>query len=551
MRRLILAICLALAGGSGIGLAAHPALAASLCVGSGPGCFPTIQAALNAAHDGDVIQIGPGTFAGGITIDKSVSLVGAGAKTTIISGGGPVVTIGHQGAPPEPTVSVSGVMVTGGTNSVTPAPYSPSGAGILVPFATSGSPSSCSPFNASECLGATVTVSDSIITGNRAIASASTSCGNGCDLTLPLGGGIANFGTMTLLNTTVSNNTVTDNLNPAPLVKLGFGGGIETTVAASLTLRDSTVSGNTVTVTTADPTVLFVGGGGIDGDGKVNLFDTNITGNTVSVTSSNPDSDIFGDAGGLRFTPTASALIQDTTVTGNSVTAIKAGGGTDVGANASAGGIADNGVIQLKDSLVGYNRVSAAITSAATGTNSATDAGGLEVGDPGTAAIANTRFIGNSVTSSDPQGVVNGGADASGGALALFTGQPVTLTDSIVSGNRITSTATIPPGMASVEGAGIFNCNSPVTLRNTTVSDNVGTTNDPSGGTAQGGGVFNANFCANTPPALTLIDSTVTRNRLAGSPGTILQGGGLYTTAPVTLTNTLIAQNTPDQCFGC
>src|SRR3954447_4679336 len=93
MRRLMATLCLALAGGSCLGLAAHPALAASLCVGSSPVCFSTIQAALNAAHNGDVIHIDPGTFAGGLTIANSVKIIGAGAGSTVIQGGGPVVTI--------------------------------------------------------------------------------------------------------------------------------------------------------------------------------------------------------------------------------------------------------------------------------------------------------------------------------------------------------------------------------------------------------------------------------------------------------------------------
>ena len=61
---------------------AHPSRARvdanTLCVG-GPRCFATIQAAVNAASDGDTIKIGPGTFAGGVTIDRSVNLIGATA----------------------------------------------------------------------------------------------------------------------------------------------------------------------------------------------------------------------------------------------------------------------------------------------------------------------------------------------------------------------------------------------------------------------------------------------------------------------------------------
>ena len=50
---------------------------------------------------------------------------------------------------------------------------------------------------------------------------------------------------------------------------------------------------------------------------------------------------------------------------------------------------------------------------------------------------------------------------------------------------------------------------------------------------------------------LTLENASVTRNVLQGSAGISLQGGGLFTTSPVTLTNTQIALNLPDQCVGC
>src|SRR5436190_12514454 len=50
----------------------------TLCVG-GPHCYATVQAALNAAHDGDTVRVGAGTFAGGITITRSVNLVGVAA----------------------------------------------------------------------------------------------------------------------------------------------------------------------------------------------------------------------------------------------------------------------------------------------------------------------------------------------------------------------------------------------------------------------------------------------------------------------------------------
>src|SRR5438552_6047576 len=114
MKRLTLATCLTALGLVGLGVAASPLSAANVCVGGTPKCFPTLQAAVDAAHDGDTIKLGPGTFAGGVTIDVSVELEGAGAESTIINGGGPVLTIGTFGASSEPTVSIEGVTIRGG-----------------------------------------------------------------------------------------------------------------------------------------------------------------------------------------------------------------------------------------------------------------------------------------------------------------------------------------------------------------------------------------------------------------------------------------------------
>ena len=52
----------------------------------GANCLATIQAAVDAAHSGDVIHVGRGSFPGGLTIDKSLTLVGThpGEGNTII-----------------------------------------------------------------------------------------------------------------------------------------------------------------------------------------------------------------------------------------------------------------------------------------------------------------------------------------------------------------------------------------------------------------------------------------------------------------------------------
>src|SRR5436190_22955670 len=84
------------------------AAAATLTVCPSGCAFSQIAPALAAAKNGDTIVIAAGTYTGGLTVDVSVKLIGAGAGQTIISGGGPVVTIGVAGAASEPAVSIDG-----------------------------------------------------------------------------------------------------------------------------------------------------------------------------------------------------------------------------------------------------------------------------------------------------------------------------------------------------------------------------------------------------------------------------------------------------------
>ena len=97
---------------------AEPASAATLTV-CPHGCqFSQIAPAVAAAHNGDVIRIGPGIYAGGI--GSSVQLAGAGPGATRIRGGRHVLTIGMFGASREPTVSISGMTITGGVARSSP-----------------------------------------------------------------------------------------------------------------------------------------------------------------------------------------------------------------------------------------------------------------------------------------------------------------------------------------------------------------------------------------------------------------------------------------------
>lgn len=82
MRRLTRAMVIACL----LGAAANAAADTLTVRQDGSGDFLTIGAAVAAAVAGDLIDIGPGSYFEPVVVDKSISLVGAGAASTIIDG---------------------------------------------------------------------------------------------------------------------------------------------------------------------------------------------------------------------------------------------------------------------------------------------------------------------------------------------------------------------------------------------------------------------------------------------------------------------------------
>jgi len=491
MRRLFLTTCAVAV--ALVSARSGTATAATLCVG-GPGCFSTIQAAVSAAHDGDTIAIAPGTYAGGITIDVDITLLGAGANKTTIEGGGPVLTIGtaQQFPPAEPTVAVRGVTITGGgTTSGFLGDWDAVGGGVEIPPSCTIQPA-CPSFEYGP--GATVTIANTVITGNKVIPTGAIPlCGGPC--AFASGGGIDNAGALTVTNTAVSNNQSGSMGSPT----LGaFAGGIANVRLGTLTLSRSRVTGNRVVVSA--PNGQFAQAGGIQNSGAAKIDHTVVSGNGV-----------------------------DATGVGSEVLAF-------------AGGIDDDGSLTLTNSSVDHNHVAASAPTAV-GALVLTDAGGIEI--DGTATISDSSITHNSATSQAPDGQVV----ATGGGLLAASADGATIQRSLIAHNSISADST--NGSVFVQGGGVTNFGL-LTLDQTRVVANRGASRS-TGAVIQGGGIWNSNFQGGPPttPQLTLTNSEITANTLSASPPATPQGAGLYTTYPVALTRTAIAGNRPDQCFGC
>jgi hypothetical protein len=480
----------------------------TLCVDAKkPGCYDTIQAALGAADDGDTIEIGPGTFAGGVTIEKSVRLVGVSAAASLIEGGGPVVTIGDGTA--GLTVSISRLTITGGVNDSKPeSPFGPGfftgGGGVLIPEA------------ADHTTGATVTISDSVISGNRVTAGPPQPlCGNPCSFAS--GGGIANWGTLTVTHTRIVDNVVGSAPTSGGLATDARGGGIWNGSVGAVTLRRSFVTGNRAAVSA--PSGRFAEGGGINDDGTLTVEDSVVSDNSCDASTAVPNTFPFemqaAVGGGIRITdwPGADATISGTAISGNHAASTNVGGD----ASANSGGLDVDGSLLLVDSRIDRNTVRTSVP-------------------PSSGKLASAAF---------------GGIEVTGAA---------TVRNSSVSGNRVAAVSATGPAIGG--GVGIGNLSGQLTLERALVIGNRGSFEGGValpfvGGGINGGGILSTDFFG-SPPELTLTDSVVTANELTTTTDIAPLGGGIFsanvfTGDPIrfTLTRTVVAGNKPEQCFGC
>jgi len=543
---LLASVGLALLPLAALGVGQGEAAAATLTVCPSGCAFTQVSAAVAAANPGDTVSVAAGSYHGGFAITKNLRLVGAGAGKTAINGGGPVITVGAFGAASEPTVSISGVTVSGGlTSSSDQADVffgDPNvwaiGGGIYVPFAAGFTP------------GATVTISDSVISGNLVSPTSSAPIGPPCPGGLPCpfaeaaGGGIGDEGNVTLVRTTVSNNRALGGTTSD-----AAGAGIWIARGGMLTMGGSSVSGNLAQA--SDPNGRFAEGGGIFAafQATVTISDSRVSGNSTNLTSTFPFDlgggqflELGAHAGGIHMGDAGTLTITDSHIDGNTVSANDPNGQLEV-SDAGLCLCGNFSTLSLRDSSVSGNKLTAVMA-----TNGDlfqdigfTAGGAFEIDGPAT--VSDTQITNNTAVVTGLSGPI-----LTNGTVQGFTTpdtSPGVISDSLISGNAVTANS---PGQVTMMGGGVLD-GGVLVLQDDQIQGNTERANAPSG-TVQGGGIW-AGQLAPFPEELLVKDTAVTLKVLSGSnSSTLLEGGGLFTTIPVTLTDNTITKNTPENCSG-
>ncbi len=270
----------------------------------GPGCgavgnpCATIEYAIeNIAVANDTIHVAAGVYVENITIDKNLTLQGAGAGNTIVDGNATdrVITVTNDAM-----VTLAGMIIQNGHASIGAGIHN-DGSGTVYVYNNTATGNGGGIHNDDE--NETLIINHSTISGNKS---------NGG------GGGIMNYGPLTVTNSTISDNTAGSD-----------GGGIYTEVESdmvTIVVSNSVINGNT---TTSD-------GGGIQNDsgGTVNINNSTISGNTAA-----------GNGGGVGNVNDGGRLnINHSTINDNTASA--------------GGGIyndSDSGIVNVKNTIIAGN----------------------------------------------------------------------------------------------------------------------------------------------------------------------------------------------------
>ena len=316
----------------------------------------TIQNAIDAVGNvtgTTTINLGAGTYTEPVTINKPLTLIGAGAGVTTVSGNNTsrVLDISSSGNVTLDNLTIANGNAaddTGGgirylgtgtlnvTNSSVSGNTAGSSGGIFAVDGTLTLTNSTVSNNTAQFGSGGIFVADGTLTlTNSTVSGNTTQSGSG--------GIFAPGGILTLTNSTVSNNTT----------EFGSGGGIFAT-GGTLTLTNSTVSNNTAqegggiyaadgtatltNSTVSNNTAQFTGGGIFAADGMLNVTNSTVSDNTTQFSgggifagggtatlSNSTVSDNTAQDGGGIFATGGTATLSNSTVSGN--TAGQSGGG--------------------------------------------------------------------------------------------------------------------------------------------------------------------------------------------------------------------------------
>jgi hypothetical protein len=281
-----------------------------------------------------------------------------------------------------------------------------------------------------DSAGTTVNISSCTFTSNQAHSGA----GQGSS-----GGAIENFaGTVTLIDSTLIGNQAiagTATSDTPAFVDTAFGGGISN-LFGSLTILNSTLTGNQASAGNADASASpngFALGGGIENEGTLTLSNSTLAGNQARGAAGMIGGDGLG--GGLDDSFNATATVTDTIFAGNRAQG-GAGAGMTAGGDGYGGGISVgiSTIFGLADSSTLEFTGGSLIGNFAQGGGGNGSGGGAFIGVGSSADFADAIIVLN-VALGGPSGCGGSDGQGNGGGLYVATGASVTLKKSLVIGN--------------------------------------------------------------------------------------------------------------------
>lgn len=547
----------------------------TFCLTSAGAC--TLRAAVaqaNAAQGDDTILLPAGTYLPGreLLIDDSVTLIGAGAASTIIDGGQAHRALRISGPA---TVSISGVTIHNSWALTSDGGAILNGGGVVT--------IDSSAFFGNRAIGggaiinwgsgSLLSVTNSTFEGNHASNGGALENGGGATMQINnctingngasnIGGAIANFGgTLTVTGGMIGGHPATgNNASEGGAISNGGGqesGGVVTLDHTEVWSSHATRAGGAIrnyaqnTVVISSTLVTWNSsdqyGGGIHNDGELTILNSRLFHNQatsaggaifnqgqLTVRSSQiggPETGIINRAttgAGIMTGGSGTALVDATTIIGNI-------------AEAGGGGIANWGSGTL--SIIGGSVISANVALTPNPDNPA-GGGGLRNYDSGRVTIAASAMLGNradygGAIHNSAAGVIRVQIDDAGGTLpgtSRFAGNTAQAGGAIWNEGALTMASSIIGGAAAADGnrassgAGLYNYNGSLSLRAGTVAFNAAT--------QSGGGLVNAGA-----GQAVISNSTLSANSAAQ------RGGGVvsYDTATLQIGDATLALNTAPQ----